>query len=49
MAFPNVSDHEARIAALEAKVATLQGQSSTSNSGLAALIAKLKKWFPFFN
>jgi len=46
MSYPNVSDHESRIAALESRIEALEGQSSSDNS-LLQFLAKLKKWFPF--
>lgn len=46
MSYPNVSDHESRIAALEAAVAELK--ASSGSSLYQQLISKLKKLFPFF-
>lgn len=46
MSYPNVSDHESRIAALEAAVAELK--AANGSSLYQQLIAKLKKLFPFF-
>lgn len=46
MSYPNVSDHESRIAALEAAVTELK--AANGSSLYQQLIAKLKKLFPFF-
>ena len=46
MSYPNVSDHESRIAELESRIEALENQSSSDN-GLLQFLAKLKKFFPF--